>query len=87
MKERFRAAAPRRAERAVLTAGYVVGLLMQANRIDVADLAAAVRQIETLCAGMCAAREDRAEAVVPALVHEWRLELDAVQRERVLRPR
>jgi DNA-binding FadR family transcriptional regulator len=49
------------------TAGYVVGLLMQANGIDVTDLAAAVRQIEPLCAGMCAARADRAEAVVPEL--------------------
>jgi len=49
------------------TAGYVVGLLMQANRIDVADLAAAVQQIEPLCAGMCAAREDRAETVLPEL--------------------
>ena len=49
------------------TAGYVVGLLMQANGIDVTDLAAAVRQIEPLCAGMCAARDDRAEAVLPEL--------------------
>ena len=49
------------------TAGYVVGLLMQSNGIDVTDLAAAVRQIEPLCAGMCAARDDRAETVLPAL--------------------
>jgi GntR family transcriptional regulator, transcriptional repressor for pyruvate dehydrogenase complex len=49
------------------TAGYVVGLLMQASGIDVTDLAAAVRQIEPLCAGMCAARADRAEAVLPEL--------------------
>lgn len=49
------------------TAGYVVGLLMQANGIDVTDLAAAVRQIEPLCAGMCAARPDRADTVLPEL--------------------
>lgn len=49
------------------TAAYVIGLLMQANEIPIADLAAAVRQIEPLCAGMCAARDDRATAVVPDL--------------------
>jgi GntR family transcriptional regulator, transcriptional repressor for pyruvate dehydrogenase complex len=49
------------------TAGYVLGVLMQAQSIDLDDLAAAVRQIEPLCAGMCAARADRVESVVPAL--------------------
>ena len=49
------------------TASYVIGLMMQAQSIDLADLAAAVRQIEPLCAGICAAREDRADAVLPAL--------------------
>jgi DNA-binding FadR family transcriptional regulator len=49
------------------TAGYIVSLMMQAQSIDLTDLAMAVRQIEPLCAGMCAARPDRAETVVPAL--------------------
>jgi GntR family transcriptional repressor for pyruvate dehydrogenase complex len=49
------------------TASYVIGLMMQAQSIDLADLAAAVRQIEPLCAGICAAREDRADTVLPAL--------------------
>jgi DNA-binding FadR family transcriptional regulator len=49
------------------TASYVIGLMMQAQSIDLADLAAAVRHIEPLCAGICAAREDRADTVLPAL--------------------
>jgi DNA-binding FadR family transcriptional regulator len=49
------------------TAGYIFSLMMQSQAIDVTDLAEAVRQIEPLGAGMCAARADRATAVVPAL--------------------
>ncbi|HEV8299153.1 MAG TPA: FCD domain-containing protein [Acidimicrobiales bacterium] len=49
------------------TAGYILSLMMQAQAVDVADLALAVRQMEPLCAGMCAGRADRAEAVLPAL--------------------
>jgi DNA-binding FadR family transcriptional regulator len=49
------------------TASYVIGLMMQSQSIDLADLAAAVRHIEPLCAGICAARDDRADTVLPAL--------------------
>jgi GntR family transcriptional repressor for pyruvate dehydrogenase complex len=48
-------------------ASYIISLMMQAQKVDLADVAMAVRQIEPLCAGMCAGRPDRATAVVPAL--------------------
>jgi len=47
----------------------VAHLLLRAGAQDVAE---ALRQIEPVCAGMCAGRPDRAEKVVPALrkVHD-----------------
>ncbi|WP_436774620.1 FadR/GntR family transcriptional regulator [Yinghuangia sp. YIM S09857] len=53
-------------------AARTFGLVLRSRRVPLEDLAAAVRNLEPTCAGMCAAREDRATAVVPRLreLHE-----------------
>jgi GntR family transcriptional regulator, transcriptional repressor for pyruvate dehydrogenase complex len=48
-------------------AAYMLGLVMQSRHVDLADLAEALRILEPDCAALCAAREDRATAVVPRL--------------------
>jgi DNA-binding FadR family transcriptional regulator len=56
-------------------AGYMLGLVLTGQRTEVADLAAALQEIEPACAALCAARRDRKRAVVPALeeLHEQAL--------------
>ena len=49
------------------TAAYMLGLVMQASHTRTEDLAGALMQLTTVCAGMCARRKDRKKAVVPAL--------------------
>jgi GntR family transcriptional repressor for pyruvate dehydrogenase complex len=49
------------------TAGYTLGLTLQALRVNVPDLANALAELEPLAARACAARPDRAEVVVPRL--------------------
>lgn len=49
------------------TAGYALGLTLQAMRVKVPDLADALAELEPLAAKACAARADRAEVVVPRL--------------------
>ena len=49
------------------TVGYIVSLALQSKATQVRDVGLALRQLEPLCAGMCAARPDRHEAVVPEL--------------------
>jgi DNA-binding FadR family transcriptional regulator len=46
---------------------YSFGLLLQSRRATVGDLATAIKHIEPVAASLCAARPDRARAVVPAL--------------------
>ncbi|MGW0662887.1 FadR/GntR family transcriptional regulator [Streptodolium elevatio] len=48
-------------------AARTFGLVLRSRRVPLEDLAAAVRNLEPTCAGMCAAREDRAVEVVPRL--------------------
>ncbi len=48
-------------------AAYMLGLVMQASQTRTEDLAGALMQLTTVCAGMCARRKDRKKAVVPAL--------------------
>ncbi|GAA3284325.1 FadR family transcriptional regulator [Dactylosporangium vinaceum] len=52
--------------------GYNLGLVLAAQRSDIADVAAALRHVEPACAALCAARPDRARTVVPRLraLHE-----------------
>lgn len=49
------------------TSAYMFGLVLQSRQGSVADLAAAIQQIEPITASMCASREDRDKAVVPQL--------------------
>ncbi len=49
------------------TSAYTFGLVLQSRRGTIADLAAAIKHIEPITAGLCAARPDRATTVVPQL--------------------
>jgi DNA-binding FadR family transcriptional regulator len=49
------------------TAGYALGLALQATRVNVADLGEALTAMEPLSVARCARRADRAEKVVPVL--------------------
>ncbi|SEG83794.1 DNA-binding transcriptional regulator, FadR family [Thermomonospora echinospora] len=49
------------------TAGYALGLTLQAMQVKVPDLGAALATLEPLCAAHCAQRTDRGRAVVPPL--------------------
>jgi DNA-binding FadR family transcriptional regulator len=46
---------------------YMISLVLQSKATEVGDVGAALRQLEPLCAAMCAARPDRHETVVPIL--------------------
>lgn len=49
------------------TAAYTLGLVLESRSVPLADVGHALSLVEPLCAGLCAAREDRAETVVPVL--------------------
>jgi GntR family transcriptional repressor for pyruvate dehydrogenase complex len=49
------------------TAGYALGLTLQAMQVRVPDLGVALATLEPLCASHCAQRSDRGRAVVPQL--------------------
>lgn len=53
-------------------AAYSVGLVLQSRGVVMTDLRDALKSIEPVCAGLCAAREDRRETVLPQLreLHE-----------------
>ena len=46
---------------------YMISLVLQSKATGSDDVGAALRQLEPLCASMCAARPDRHETVVPIL--------------------
>ncbi len=46
---------------------YMVSLVLQAQRTSLDDVGGAIRDLEPLCAAMCARRTDRKEQVVPVL--------------------
>ena len=46
---------------------YTLAMVLSANRVDIPDVARALREVEPSCAALCAARSDRAKAVVPKL--------------------
>lgn len=52
---------------AATNAAYTLGLVLRARSVSIDDVATALRRIEPVCVGMCAARPDRHEAVLPAL--------------------
>lgn len=49
------------------TAGYALGLALQAMRTDIGDLAEAIALFEPMIAARCAQRSDRKKVVVPVL--------------------
>src|SRR5262245_10747644 len=51
----------------VATAGYAIGLALQASQVGVLDLGAALTTLEPLHAAHCAERRDRGTTVVPQL--------------------
>jgi GntR family transcriptional repressor for pyruvate dehydrogenase complex len=48
-------------------AAYTLALVLQARRVPLDDVSGALKQLEGTCAGLCAARPDRAHTVVPVL--------------------
>jgi GntR family transcriptional regulator, transcriptional repressor for pyruvate dehydrogenase complex len=55
----------------------MIGLVLESREVRLDDLAAALRQMEPVCAALCAGRPDRATAVVPTLraINERTLEV------------
>jgi GntR family transcriptional regulator, transcriptional repressor for pyruvate dehydrogenase complex len=48
-------------------AAYMLGLVLEAQRVRVGDLAGAIRELALACVRSCARREDRATRVLPVL--------------------
>src|SRR5205823_4942563 len=51
---------------------YMLALVLQSDAVPLADVALALREIEPICAALCAMRPDRRRSVVPALRREHR---------------
>lgn len=51
------------------SAAYMLGLVLQSEHVALADLGAALRDLEPSCAALAAQRPDRAGTVVPELQH------------------
>ena len=49
---------------------HMIGMVLQSRSATPADVSGALLHLEPICAGMCAAREDRMTAVVPHLEEE-----------------
>ena len=47
------------------SAAYMLGLLLQSERVGIADLGAALLELEPTCAALAAGRPDRADSLVP----------------------
>lgn len=48
-------------------AGYMMSLVLQSKGVALSDVAVALKQVEPLCAALCAERPDRQQTVVPRL--------------------
>jgi DNA-binding FadR family transcriptional regulator len=59
-------------------AAQMIGMVLQARLTTAADVSNTLTRIEPICAGMCAARPDRAETVVPALRAILERQLDEI---------
>src|SRR5260221_2791982 len=57
---------------------YMVSLVLQSKSTEVRDVGAALRQLEPLCAAMCAARPDREKTVVRELQRIVQEQADAI---------
>lgn len=49
------------------SAAYMLGLVLQSESVGIADLGAALREVEPACAALAAQRPDRADRLVPEL--------------------
>jgi GntR family transcriptional repressor for pyruvate dehydrogenase complex len=49
-------------------AAYTLALILQTRAVPIDDVGSALKQLEGTCAGLCAARPDRLEEVVPTLL-------------------
>lgn len=61
---------------------YTLAMVLRSREVEVPDIARAVRELEPICAGFCAERPDRHQAVVPHLrqAHEQSLaDIDDIQ--------
>lgn len=57
---------------------YMVSLVLHAQRTSLDDVGAALRQLEPICAAMCATRPDRRDVVVPVLEGIMQEQLDSI---------
>jgi GntR family transcriptional repressor for pyruvate dehydrogenase complex len=48
-------------------AGYMIGLVLNSRNVSIADVGAALRQLEPICVSLCAERPDRVGEVLPRL--------------------
>ena len=49
------------------SAAYMLGLLLQSDTVPLADLGAALQELEPMCAVLAARRPDRGETLIPKL--------------------
>jgi GntR family transcriptional repressor for pyruvate dehydrogenase complex len=60
---------------------YTLSLFLQSNNVPLADVGAALRHLEPVCAALCAERTDRKRVVVPTLRQVQQESVDAVDDE------
>lgn len=60
-------------------AARAISLVLQSERVSLRDVGVALAQLEPLCAGLCAARPDRAEAVIPKLKARHQAAVEATE--------
>lgn len=61
------------------SAAYMLGLVLQGQKVSVNDLTVALGYLEPLCARLCAARTDRRRTVVPILKQHHRNSIAAIE--------
>ena len=64
---------------------HMISMVLQTRSATPADVSGALMHLEPICAGMCAAREDRMTEVVPYLQAEIDRQDRAVRRHRAVR--
>lgn len=63
---------------AAANVAYTLGLVLASRGIDIADVGAALREVEPACAAACAERADRADIVLPELRSLYERSIDVV---------
>jgi GntR family transcriptional regulator, transcriptional repressor for pyruvate dehydrogenase complex len=62
-------------------AAYALAMILESKRVELDDVGTALKHLEPLCAGLCAARGDRRRTVVPQLKWIQREAYDAIDDE------